>query len=615
MKKRKALKTFKLGLKLCFFISFMILFLQSVSTLMSIKMASVMVNNIMNMNTLAKLNADINSAKIYVEKYYGRLRHFGNYLGDAEGRQIMGNYQMLDAILNDLGTVATIFRRTPDEDFVRILSNIIKDNGERDIGTMLGKDNPVYQKVIKGESYIGHDIVLGRNYYCAYNPITDESEEIIALLFLGVPVSEVQESIRASINKMAVTLIIISLSSIMFMILISMYVSEKLITRPIKTAVMMLKDISEGEGDLTRKLEVNSGDEISEMSLYFNRTMNKIRQLVTGIIKEAVKLKDVGEYLSSNMNETASSVNQITANITGIKTQVGNQANSVVQTQTTVNEIVLNIDKLNALIEKQASFVIQSSSSIEEMVANIMSVTKILQHNSESVEELHKASEDGKGGMDEVSDYMSVIASESEGLIEASSIIQNIASQTNLLSMNAAIEAAHAGDAGKGFSVVAEEIRKLAENAGTQGKSITEVLGKLKILIDNVTASSEKAKIQFDRVLKLTDIVRNQEGIIKNALDEQNAGNSQVLEAIKEINTITEHVKTGSQSMLKGSREVMSEMKKLSNVTDEISGSMNEMTAGTDEISIAVNQVTSISYENRESINCLLESVSVFKVE
>jgi methyl-accepting chemotaxis protein len=226
-----------------------------------------------------------------------------------------------------------------------------------------------------------------------------------------------------------------------------------------------------------------------------------------------------------------------------------------------------------------------------------------------------EASEVGRSGLQEVAADIQEIARESEGLLEINAVMENIASQTNLLSMNAAIEAAHAGEAGKGFAVVADEIRKLAENSGEQSKTISTVLKKIKDSIDKITRSTDSVLNKFEAIDSGVRTVSDQEENIRNAMEEQGAGSKQILEAIGQLNEITRLVKDSSTRMLEGSQQVIQESKNLDMVTQEITNGMNEMATGADQINVAVNRVNTISGENKGSIDILVKEISKFKVE
>jgi methyl-accepting chemotaxis protein len=420
--------------------------------------------------------------------------------------------------------------------------------------------------------------------------------------------------ILADINAMTRFTIIIAVVAAVIVAVIIYFVSIS-ITRPIVKVALTLKDISEGEGDLTKKINAHSKDEIGDMARYFNATLEKIKNLVITIKNQSVALFNIGNELAGNMTETAAAVNEITANIQSIKGRVINQSASVTETNATMEQMTLNIDKLNGHVDRQGFSVAQSSSAIEEMLANIQSVTQTLVKNAGNVKELIESSEVGRSGLHEVATDIQEIARESEGLLEINAVMENIASQTNLLSMNAAIEAAHAGEAGKGFAVVADEIRKLAENSGEQSKTISLVLKKIKDSIDKITASTDSVLNKFEAIDSGVRVVSDQEENIRNAMEEQGAGSKQILEAIGLLNEVTQMVKGGSEEMLEGSRQVIQESKNLEVVTQEITDGMNEMATGADQINVAVNRVNTISGENKNNINILVEEVSKFKVE
>jgi methyl-accepting chemotaxis protein len=377
----------------------------------------------------------------------------------------------------------------------------------------------------------------------------------------------------------------------------------------------MLKDISEGEGDLTKRLAAGGGSEIGPMSNYFNMTLDKIRGLIIVIKKQSGTLESISSKLSTNMNETTAAMNQISANIENVKNQVTNQSVIITETNSAMEKITENINTQNTQIENQTSIVTQSSSAVEEMLANIASVTQSLLLNAENVQELSVAAETGKSGLQSVVTDIQEIAKESEGLLEINAIMQNIASQTNLLSMNAAIEAAHAGEAGKGFAVVADEIRKLAESSGEQAKTTSVVLKKIKESVDKITLGAQEVFAKFEAIDSGVKTVASQETVIRSAMEEQSEGSKQLLETVSELNKVTRRVRDGSEQMLASSREVITESVKLGKISQEIAASMNKMTSGAQEISQAMVQVNEIGTQNRKSIAALADEVGKFRVE
>ena len=366
-------------------------------------------------------------------------------------------------------------------------------------------------------------------------------------------------------------------------------------------------------GDFTVRLP-ESNDEIGNIADHLNRTIAAIRHSFVSVRDESIKMRSVGNDLSSNMETTVSEIQHITATIDNVKNQAVIQSGSVDAVAAALDAIITIVEKLNTGIETQASSVALSSSAIEQMTANIASITQTLEKTNGTIKRLASATDDGKQSLAASHGVANTIAEESGSLLEASSVIQHIASQTNLLAMNAAIEAAHAGEAGKGFAVVADEIRKLAEESSMQGKNITATLKTLSGEIKNLSESSQAAEEKFNIIFDLSEQVKTMSSTLMEAMLEQEHGSSEVLTAIKNINTGTMEVQTGSEEMLKSGEAVTAEMRKLDDLTRTITESMNEMAEGAVQINSAAQEVNEIAQKNNRSIDNLAGEVAQFKV-
>ena len=387
------------------------------------------------------------------------------------------------------------------------------------------------------------------------------------------------------------------------------------VTKPIVKMTDSFMDIAQGAGDLTKTIPVSSKDEIGDMALYFNKTLDNIGNLVKAIKNKVNALTNTSSELAANMAKTSEAVDYISHNFETMK-ELKNKALEVdKQTNDALSDIRSDVSTLTKLVEEQSNNVSTSSSAIEQMTANIQSVSKTLAENVKNVQALMEASEHGKTGLQTVAEKIQEIARDSEGLLEINSVMENIASQTNLLSMNAAIEAAHAGETGKGFAVVAEEIRKLAELSSEQSKTTTDMLKKVKASIDSITKSSADVLTRFGYIDAGVKTVSDHEQNIRAAMEEQEAGSRQILESVGRLKEISVSVNKGTDGVSNSMIQLTERTSEFMDINGQVINGMEEIVTGAmTQIKTAINHVQEISEENNKNFTGLKQETEKFKV-
>ena len=426
---------------------------------------------------------------------------------------------------------------------------------------------------------------------------------------INVPYSDFQSDINSMSKEILIFIIVLTLGAV---VLFGVVITFAM--RPLSTLKKAIGEIATGNADLTQSLPQTSKDEIGEVVKGFNQFEEKLRTIIEDIKNSKESLTSVGSTMSMNVIDTSTSISEVYKNIEDMRNNIITQTESVNLTASAVTEISSNIESLGKMIQTQADGVAQASTAVEQMIGNISSVNKSVEQMAQSFETLLTNTNSGVEKQQVVSNKIKEIENQSEALQGANLVIAKIASQTNLLAMNAAIEAAHAGDAGRGFSVVADEIKKLSDNSARESNKISEQLTQIVTSITEVVEASNESYEALKTVAKLIDNTNDIVRQISFAMEEQNAGSQQIGEALHVMNDTTTEVRSASHEMSVGNQSILEEIRKLQNATEAMKESMDRIITGADKINQSGNELNEIAPQMKSSIDHISAQIDQFKV-
>ncbi len=370
---------------------------------------------------------------------------------------------------------------------------------------------------------------------------------------------------------------------------------------------------SGGEADLEAHAPMLNFDAIGALADAFNGYTSTLRAMVRDIKTTMEGLASACDRLGSGTGGMKQALDEIASSVGGIGDTVEAEARSVEESTASIEAIGLNVRRLHEAIDEQAAMAAESGAGIEQMIGNIRSLSSSVEQVDAYYGGLTRAAGEGKRKLDEANALISRVSEMSGMLLDANRLIAAISAQTNLLAMNAAIEAAHAGEAGAGFSVVADEIRSLAEKSGSQSKDVAKRLREVKDSIDSAVTASADASRGFDEVASLIDTVSGREDEIRNALREQAEGSKQVLEAIGSMNGVTGRVKEGAREMGESAVSLAEGMRRLSELSSRVRAEMRRITGDVDRIGATFADVVAMVEANTGAIGRVTGQIGRFK--
>ncbi len=387
-------------------------------------------------------------------------------------------------------------------------------------------------------------------------------------------------------------------------VLVSVFVLSIIIVRSITMPLGRLVAAFEtvGGGDLRVARVEAGGGELGSIALRLDWLVAELRGLA-GTVKERLgQLDKEGRVLAKTMSGTGDEARLIQGRVADSKLKLDEQSAAVRQVSAAIETMAKSVEELSSKISSQADLLSESSASVEEMIANIESVTANAQSSAQASERLAEEGEEGKARIDEVDSAVASIVLSSENLGEAARLITEIADRTNLLAMNASIEAAHAGDSGRGFAVVAEEIRKLAEQSTSRAKEISSDLSRVTGSIEAVRGASSAVVGSFASILEKSGSLGASVHAIGGAMSEQRDGGKHVLEALGRLKDITREISDGSDAMAAENRSILGQIVRLKGANEDVVRNDEQIIRGIAEIGLAIETASSQSRRNSELI-------------